>query len=135
MKLVLQKTQTAEESVWGVAAKIYDMVVDGEKVGHVSLRLENAPAILAYTGHIGYFVKEEHRGHGYALAACREALHIARSHGLKTVWISCNPENEPSKRTIERLGAAYVDTVDLPRGNRYSDRGEQQKRRYKLDLY
>ena len=135
MKLVLQKTQTADESVWGVAAEIYDMVVAGEKVGNLNLRLENAPAILAYTGHIGYFVEPEHRGRAYALEACRQVLPIARKHGLKTVWISCNPDNEPSKRTIERLGATYVDTIDLPPGNRYSDRGETQKRRYKLDLY
>jgi tagatose 1,6-diphosphate aldolase len=134
LKLVLQKSQSAEESVWGVAAEIYDMVVDGEKVGHISLRLEDTPAIIGFTGHIGYFVKEEHRGHGYALAACRLALPIARGHGLKTVWISCNPDNAPSKRTIERLGAEYVDTVDLQPGNRYSDRGETQKRRYRLEI-
>lgn len=134
MKLVLREAQTAEQSVWKVAAELYDVVVEGEVVGNISLRLEDAPHILAYTGHIGYGVREAHRGHGYALQACRLILPIARARGLKTVWISCNPDNEPSKRTIERLGATYVDTVDLPPGNRYSDRGETQKRRYRLEL-
>jgi predicted acetyltransferase len=99
---------TAQESPWGVAAKRFDLVVDGEVVGTLSLRLEDAPNIIGHAGHIGYGVKEEHRGHGYALAGCRLALPIARAHGLKTIWISCNPDN--------------------------AERGELNKRRYRLDI-
>ena len=134
MKLVLQKSLTAGESPWGVAAELYDIVVDGQAVGNLNLRTEDSPSIIGFAGHIGYGVEEPHRGHGYALQACRLALPIARDRGLKTSWISCNPDNEPSIRTIERLGAAYVDTIELPPGNRYYDRGERQKRRYRLNL-
>ncbi|MEI7931840.1 MAG: GNAT family N-acetyltransferase [Alphaproteobacteria bacterium] len=134
MKLVLQKSYSAADSPWGVAAKRFNMVVDGAVVGTISLRLEDAPNIIGHAGHIGYGVDESHRGHGYALQACRLALSIARARGLKTVWISCNPDNEPSIRTIERLGATYVDTINLPPDNRYFDRGERQKRRYRLAL-
>jgi len=135
MELVLQKSMTATESPWNAAAEIYDMMVDGQAVGHVSLRLEDKPWILAYIGHIGYRVKPEHQGHHYAEAACRLVLPIARGRGLTTVWISCNPDNTASVRTIERLGATYVDTIDLPKDSRYYPRGERQKRRYRMDLY
>jgi len=118
-----------------VAAEIYDIVVDGQAVGNLNLRTEYSPRIIGIAGQIGYGVEEPHRGHGYSLQACRLALPIARDRGLKTIWISCNPDNEPSIRTIERLGAAYVDSIELPPGNRYYDRGERQKRRYKLELY
>lgn len=135
MKLVLQKSVPAEDSPWGVAAELYDIVVGGEAVGNLTLRTQDSPSIISFAGHIGYGVRESHRGYGYALQACRLALPIARERGLKSIWISCNPDNEPSRRTIERLGATYVDTIELPSGNRYYDRGERLKRRYRLNLY
>lgn len=132
VRLVLAETFNRESSPWKVPAERYDMIVGGSKVGHVSLRLEDAPHILKYVGHIGYGVIEEHRGHGYATEGCRLILPIARTKGLTTVWISCHPDNIASIRTLERLGAEYVDTVDLPKDERYYPRGERQKRRYRI---
>jgi RimJ/RimL family protein N-acetyltransferase len=50
------------------------------------------------------------------------------------VWITCHPGNTPSIRTIEALGATYVETVDLPPGHPARLAGERQKRRYRLDV-
>jgi hypothetical protein len=87
-----------------------------------------------YLGHIGYHVFPPARGRHLAERACRLVLPLAARHGMRTLWITCNPENGPSRRTIERLGASYVNTVDLPSTHILYKRGERQKRRYRLEV-
>jgi tagatose 1,6-diphosphate aldolase len=60
-------------------------------------------------------------------------LPLARSHGLMTIWITCNPDNFASRRTCELAGATLVEIVDLPEDNDMYQRGERQKCRYRLD--
>ena len=61
-------------------------------------------------------------------------LPLARKHGFKTIWITCNPDNFASRRTCELLGAQMIEIVDLPEDNEMYQRGEHQKCRYRLDL-
>jgi tagatose 1,6-diphosphate aldolase len=53
---------------------------------------------------------------------------------MKTLWITCNPDNYASRRTCERLGAEMVEIVPLPSNNVLYQRGEREKCRYRLDL-
>ena len=87
-----------------------------------------------YAGHIGYNVVRKHRGHRYAARACKLLLPLAASHGLKTIWITCNPDNLASRRTCEILGATMVEIVDIPTDCEMYARGERRKCRYRLDL-
>lgn len=103
-------------------------------VGGMSLRIGSTPDLERHLGHIGYHVFPPARGRHLAERACRLVLPLAARHGLSTLWITCNPDNAPSRRTIERLGAVYVDTVDLPETHVLYQRGERQKRRYRVDL-
>jgi predicted acetyltransferase len=134
MSLLLEQTFAAETSPWGAPASRYLMMVGGEAVGHLSFRPGDDPFIVTYAGHVGYGVKPEHRGHGYAAEACRLIRPIAKAAGLGALKIGCNPDNWASIRTIERAGGVYVGTVELPPGNRYYDRGERLKRMYRLDI-
>ena len=102
--------------------------------GGIALRIGDTPDLRWYIGHIGYNVYPFARGQHFAERAARLLLPLAKRHGLARVWITCNPENEPSLRTCQRLGAVYVDTVDLPRSHALYARGERQKCRYRLDL-
>ena len=43
------------------------------------------------------------------------------------VIITCNPDNLPSRRTLERLGGDLLEIVDLPPDNDMYQRGERQK--------
>jgi tagatose 1,6-diphosphate aldolase len=101
-------------------------------VGGINLRVGNNPELELYTGHIGYHVHEPARGRHYAERACRLLLPLARRHRLSPLIITCNPDNIPSRRTCERLGAAYVDRVNLPLNHSFRERGETQKCRYRL---
>lgn len=112
----------------------FEMRVDGRKVGDLSLRIGNIPRVAVYGGHMGYNVDPEYRGHHYAERACRLVLSLAKLHGLETIWITCNPDNMPSRRTCERLGGVLVEIIDLPEDNDMYQEGERQKCRYRIDL-
>lgn len=102
--------------------------------GGISLRVGTTDAIERYYGHVGYHVYPPARGRGYAGRACRLLLPLARRHGLRTLWITCNPDNAASRRTCERLGAVLVDTIAVPANDPLYARGDTHKCRYRLDL-
>jgi predicted acetyltransferase len=105
-----------------------------ETIGRIELRVGDTPHIRLYGGHIGYRVFEPHRGHRYAARACRLILPLARNHAMQALWITCNPDNIPSRRTCELAGAELVEIVDLPEGTDMYRAGERQKCRYRIDL-
>lgn len=103
---------------------------DQEKVGAITLRLGNNTLIDLYAGHIGYTVIPEHRGHGYAEKACRLVQEVALEHGFQDVYITCDPDNIPSKRTIEKLGAKLLSVERVPEATELYRNGEHVKLRY-----
>lgn len=118
-----------------VPAYRFDMLVDGQKVGTISLRVGDNERLVRYAGHVGYSVDEPWRGRHLAERATRLLLPLAQAHGLDPLWIGCNPDNIASRRTLERLGAEFVEVVPLPPNyDRYYSRGEREKCRYRLDL-
>jgi tagatose 1,6-diphosphate aldolase len=102
--------------------------------GGIGLRIANTPDIEQYYGHIGYHVYPPARGRHYAERASRLLLPIARAHGLSALWITTNPDNYPSRRTCEHLGAVYVETVNVPHHHPLYMRGDRKKCRYRLPL-
>lgn len=88
--------------------------VDGVRkpVGWVSLRI--ADRDLA-TAEIGYSIVREFRGQGIAAEAVRALLEEAFERAALTrVNAYCVPQNEPSRRLLERLGFKFEGT--LPHG-------------------
>lgn len=102
--------------------------------GAIGLRIGSTRSLEMYYGHFGYHVYPPARGHHYAERSCRLLLPLAHRHGLKTLWITCNPDNYPSRRTCERLGATLVSIVAIPSDEPLYSRGEREKCRYRLDL-
>jgi len=108
--------------------------VQGTPMGRLDLRVGDTEDLRLYAGHIGYGVFEPYRGHHYAARSCRLVLPLARRHGLDAVWITCNPDNIASQRTCERVGATFVEVVDVPKRLDMYKRGEREKCRYRIDL-
>lgn len=102
--------------------------------GTLSFRLADTEQIRMYSGHIGYGVFAPARGNHYAERAVRLVLPLARAHGMDHLWITCNPDNTPSRRTCERLGAELIEIVDIPKTNLLYEKGERQKCRYRLAI-
>jgi predicted acetyltransferase len=99
-------------------------------VGHINLRVGETDHVRICAGHIGFEIFEPKRGHGYALQACR-ALAPFVSSVYGTVTITCDPDNLPSKRTIEQLGAHFVDEVSVPASDPHYVRGSRTKLRFR----
>lgn len=106
----------------------------GEELGTIRLRVGDSRHVVMYAGHVGYGVDERHRGHGYAGRALRMLLTVARRLGLDALWVTCDPENVASRRTLERLGARLVEEVDVPPDCVIFQSGHPRKCRYRIDL-
>jgi len=104
------------------------------EVGRISLRIGDTESIRLYAGHIGYSINDAHRGHKYSGKAARILRPLALRHGLRELWITANPDNSASRNICEWLGAAYVDTVDVPPDHEIAKLGEHRKCRYRWVL-
>lgn len=131
-------TTTALPNGMGIEVPTYCfmLAVDGEEqsIGHVHLRVGNSDNLVLYQGHIGYGVQPAWRGHHYAERATRLILPLALAHDINPVWITCDPDNLPSKRTCERLGGVFVEIVDVPKSALAYRHGARRKCRYRVDL-
>jgi predicted acetyltransferase len=135
LSLVLVKTQPADPVKKHVPQYQFEMRRTGSDaaVGRISLRVAEAHQ-LCCPGHIGYGVDEPHRGHRYAARACRLLYPLALAHGLRAVWITCDPPNKASARTIELAGGKYVETLCVPPTHEMHRPGGRRLRRYRIDL-
>jgi tagatose 1,6-diphosphate aldolase len=102
--------------------------------GGISLRIGHTVDLEQYLGHIGCHVYPPSRGHHYAERSSRLLFPLAKRHGINPLWITCNPDNIPSRRTCERLGGQLIEIVDLPRDHPLREAGDIRKCRYRLDL-
>jgi tagatose 1,6-diphosphate aldolase len=136
LQLVLTEKWPADPARNRVPAYKFKMTHTGQNrvIGRIDLRIGDIEHLVMYGGHMGYRVEAEHRGHHYAARSVRLLLPLARQHGLKTLWITCNPDNVASRRTCELAGAEFVEIVDLPEDTDMYQEGERQKCRYRLDL-
>jgi tagatose 1,6-diphosphate aldolase len=83
---------------------------------------------------VGYSVKPEFRGNGYAYRACKLCLPLFQKQGMGSICITTDEENIPSIRTCEKLGCRYESTVEVPRWCRQLFEISERKRRYILIL-
>jgi tagatose 1,6-diphosphate aldolase len=136
LALVLEHVFPWEASPWGVPAYRFQMrhAESDAVMGSISLRIGSVDRVVMYAGHIGYSVHAAHRGRHYAERATRLLLPLAAAHGMTELWITCSPDNLASRKTIERLGAEFVETVDVPPDYPLADGEIRKKRRYRLPL-
>jgi tagatose 1,6-diphosphate aldolase len=136
LSLVLVRRQQADLARGWVPGYEFEMRREGsaDSAGRLSFRAVTNWAVEMYAGHIGYSVEPGFRGRHFAERAVRLLLPFVRRHGFESIWITCNPDNLPSRRTCERLGAVLFEVVPLPPDNEMYARGDREKCRYRLDL-
>jgi predicted acetyltransferase/thymidylate kinase len=83
------------------------------EMGRIHLRVSLTEKLKEYGGHIGYEVYEVNRGHHYAARSCRLLFPLIRKLKINPVVITCDPENTPSVKTIESLGARLVASKEV----------------------
>ncbi|MDE0083729.1 MAG: GNAT family N-acetyltransferase [Gammaproteobacteria bacterium] len=109
------------------------MLDDGTVVGHINLRIGSARHLIMTVGHIGYAVRPEHRGHSYSYLACLALAPFARQH-YDRVILTVDPDNTPSIRIIEKLGAVFVEEVVVLEDDPAYANGARRKKRYEWVL-
>ncbi len=63
---------------------------------------------------LGYWLMRDAQGKGYAVEAASKSRDYAyEALGTETLVSYIHPDNEPSKRVAQRLGARYEETIEL----------------------
>lgn len=88
-------------------------ISDGEFCGSIGLRFERGSEELPpfVPGHIGYAVVPWKRRRGYATAALRLILPVARAEGLARVTVSCDADNLASEKVITANGGMLIEEI------------------------
>ncbi len=105
-----------------------------EELGSINLRVGFSSHIELYAGHAGYTVHPAHRGHKDAARSLRLLISLARDLQLDPLWITCDPDNQGSRRSCELAGAKFIEIIDVPESCIIHRNGHKQKCRYQLDL-
>jgi predicted acetyltransferase len=108
-----------------VPATFWWIVDGGTYLGAITLRHALNEKLLEGGGHIGYGVRPSARGRGLATWALGQVVDRARERGMDRVLLTCDEDNVPSARTIERNGGVLEDVRDTWLGA---------TRRYWIDL-
>ncbi len=116
LTLHLDRATPRDETRQHVATYHFELRIEGRAAGGIRFRAENDFDVETYVGNIGYNVDPEFRGRRLAERACRLLVPLARAHGFRSLWITCDPDNPASRKTCTRLGAELVDIRPHPAG-------------------
>jgi predicted acetyltransferase len=90
------------------------LVDDALYIGRVSIRHQLNDRLRRLGGHIGYDIRPSQRQRGYGQQILALALPQARAMDLKSVLLTCDSDNWPSRKIIESNGGVFEDEIQLP---------------------
>ncbi len=120
---------TAERAYDHVPVVFYDIVLKNSYtvVGSIDFR-DQMNDYMYYYGHVGYMIKPDYRGNGYALEALKLIEDIAKKeYGYKEMIVTCNPDNIASYKTLVKAGYELYETVDVPVSHELYWKNEKRK--------
>lgn len=126
--LIIDEKVPANDKKGYVPAYKYFITLHNSKehIGFIDIRIGHNKNTY-YGGNIGYTIYEPFRGHHYAAKACNIIKQIAIYHNMTKLYITCDPDNIPSRKTCEKLGLEFKGIIDLPEDNEMYLEGEKQK--------
>lgn len=92
---------------------------DNRLVGMINIRHSLNDYLRDFGGHIGYAIRPNERGKGYAPEQLRLGLIECRQLGINPVLLTCLDSNAASRRTILKGGGVYEDTRQRADGSRF----------------
>jgi tagatose 1,6-diphosphate aldolase len=108
------------------------LAADERDAGHINFRVGDTEHVRHCAGHIGFEINESFRGRRFAFQACQAIAPFVRLI-YDAVILTCDPDNPASIRTIERLGAGFIDEVAVPPHDPHYERGSRSKKRYRWE--
>lgn len=91
---------------------IYDK--SNNKIGQCGIRLSNDDK-NNYLGNIEYEIFTQYRGNNYAEKASRLLSYVALYYKVNKIIITASPNNLASIKTIENLGARFIEVRKVPK--------------------
>jgi predicted acetyltransferase len=118
LELIVEETCPYVPEKGYVPAYKFEMVNTKTRaiMGNIDLRVGLTEKLKEFGGHVGYEVNEQYRGNHYAARSCKLLFPLIRELGINPVVITCDPENIPSVKTIESLGAMLLVTKEVEIG-------------------
>ena len=110
---VISASREQDLPVGKVPATFLVAEYDGQIVGRVSIRHRLNEYLQQRGGHIGFGIRPEFRGRGFATEILLEALGIASGLGIENVLVTCDETNIASRKVIEKCGGVLENIVDL----------------------
>src|SRR3989344_5170284 len=89
----------------------YWLVDNGEFIGGVRIRHRLTEHLEQIGGHIGYVIRPSKRRQGYGKKILELALQKAKELGVERVRITCDADNEPSRKIIEGNGGVFDSSI------------------------
>ena len=80
---------------------------DEELVGAIGIRWKEVPVLMTFGGLIGYSIRPNQRGKGYASEMLKLALDKFKNTNIDKVLITCKDFNIASKKVIEKNGGVF----------------------------
>ena len=99
-------------------------------VGHINFRVGNTRHVKMCAGHIGYEILPKYRGKSYSYHACKALTPLIKRH-YDHVLLTVDPSNLSSIRIVEKLGAGFINEIEVPADDPAYAGGARIKRRYK----
>ncbi|WP_061996842.1 GNAT family N-acetyltransferase [Clostridium sp. ATCC 25772] len=90
-----------------VTTSTFWLIDKKEVVGVVRIRHEEVEC----AGHIGYDISPDYRNKGYGFQILKLALERSIKIGLEEVILTCNIDNTPSKKIIEKNNGKFLGTI------------------------
>ena len=109
----------------------FDILVDNVVVGAIRFRIGQSKHLLYYSGQIAYGIEAPYRGNRYATQALLAVLPHCFEYFPK-IYVTCDPDNVASRRTIEAVSHEFLGLVEVPKNNPMYREGHRKKRRYVL---
>ena len=113
VRLLESTTGGTPDGTWVPNTYFWITAADGgpgdEVIGFLHVRHELNDFLLEEDGHIGYGVRPSARGQGHATRALALAVEYCAELGIERALVTCDEDNEPSRRTIERCGGVFED--------------------------
>ncbi len=92
------------------------------------------PEEFLYCGNVGIELHEEYRYKGYAKKSFELAKIVLKLLGFDKVILTCENTNVASYKSMEKVGAKYVDEKDVPKNNFFYQDGHRKIRVYEYEI-
>lgn len=102
---------------------------DSTIIGHINFRIGDTPHVRNTAGHIGFQILPAWRGQAFSLEACQTLAPFIRRH-YERVIITADLDNLASLKIIEKLGAVFIDEVEVPESDPAYKAGARRKKRF-----